>query len=191
MRHPSEAERLVDFINTFDLRRPDRREPPFAPDDALDTPGALDRWLAANGLADGSTADQDDLVLARRLRTALRGLLWPDGVVEPSVDALDAVADELPLVVRIRPGPRSVAVPPGTGSRGALTVLLRDVLLLGASGDLGRLKACAADDCRWAFVDRSRPRVRRWCSSIACGNRDKTRRYRGRRRRTTGAARRD
>jgi predicted RNA-binding Zn ribbon-like protein len=41
-------------------------------------------------------------------------------------------------------------------------------------GTLGRLKLCAAEECRRAFFDRSKPATRRWCMSTLCGNRIKT-----------------
>jgi predicted RNA-binding Zn ribbon-like protein len=43
-----------------------------------------------------------------------------------------------------------------------------------------RLKICAADDCRWAFYDRSRNRGGNWCQMGVCGNRAKNRAYRAR-----------
>ena len=49
-----------------------------------------------------------------------------------------------------------------------------------ASGALDRLKTCAAEECRRAFFDRSKPGSRRWCVSTLCGNRAKTRTYRER-----------
>jgi predicted RNA-binding Zn ribbon-like protein len=49
-------------------------------------------------------------------------------------------------------------------------------------GNLDRLKMCASDECQWVFYDRSKPATRRWCSSTICGNREKTRAYRTRRR---------
>lgn len=190
MRYPAQAERIVDFVNTEDVRRPDRREPPFAPDDALADGVALDRWLAGNGLAIVGHAAPDDLDLARRLRTALRGVLRRDGVVvSADASAVNDVARDLPLVVKVDGSGQPVAEPLSSGARGALTRLLSDLLLLHDAGELDRLKSCAADDCRWAFVDRSRPGSGRWCSSRACGNRDKTRRYRGSRRRVTRATR--
>jgi len=45
------------------------------------------------------------------------------------------------------------------------------------SEDLGKLRMCAADDCAWLFLDRTRNRKRRWCDMKTCGNRDKARRY--------------
>jgi predicted RNA-binding Zn ribbon-like protein len=48
--------------------------------------------------------------------------------------------------------------------------------LLG-SDDVGRLKECAQDDCRWLFLDLSKNRSRRWCSMEQCGNRAKAKRH--------------
>jgi predicted RNA-binding Zn ribbon-like protein len=45
------------------------------------------------------------------------------------------------------------------------------------SGDVGRLRECAAPDCNWLFIDRSRGGRRRWCDMTTCGNRAKARRY--------------
>jgi predicted RNA-binding Zn ribbon-like protein len=41
-----------------------------------------------------------------------------------------------------------------------------------------RLKICANPGCAWVFVDRTKGRVRRWCSDATCGNRDRVRRSR-------------
>lgn len=48
--------------------------------------------------------------------------------------------------------------------------------LLG-SDDLGRLKECAQEDCRWLFLDLSKNRSRRWCTMEQCGNRAKAKRH--------------
>jgi predicted RNA-binding Zn ribbon-like protein len=39
------------------------------------------------------------------------------------------------------------------------------------------VRACAADTCRWLFVDTSRNRTRRWCDMRICGNREKARKF--------------
>jgi predicted RNA-binding Zn ribbon-like protein len=41
-----------------------------------------------------------------------------------------------------------------------------------------RLKICSNTDCAWIFVDRTKGRVKRWCSDATCGNRDRVRRSR-------------
>jgi predicted RNA-binding Zn ribbon-like protein len=47
---------------------------------------------------------------------------------------------------------------------------------------LGRVRACAAEDCGWWFLDDTKNASRRWCDMKICGNRDKVRRFRARNR---------
>jgi predicted RNA-binding Zn ribbon-like protein len=46
------------------------------------------------------------------------------------------------------------------------------------SPELQRVRQCANDPCGWLFIDRSRNRSRRWCSSGDCGNEARVRRFR-------------
>lgn len=39
------------------------------------------------------------------------------------------------------------------------------------------VRACAAERCRWLFVDTSRNHKRRWCDMRICGNREKARKF--------------
>ncbi|MCM2268771.1 MAG: CGNR zinc finger domain-containing protein [Thermoanaerobaculia bacterium] len=55
-----------------------------------------------------------------------------------------------------------------------------------ASDQLDRVRECAAPNCSWLFLDRSRAASRRWCSMESCGNRAKARRHY--RRRAAGAS---
>jgi predicted RNA-binding Zn ribbon-like protein len=50
------------------------------------------------------------------------------------------------------------------------------------SGDLGKVRGCAGDDCGWLFIDTSRNGARQWCDMRDCGNRAKVKRFRERRR---------
>jgi predicted RNA-binding Zn ribbon-like protein len=43
-----------------------------------------------------------------------------------------------------------------------------------------RIKICSNDQCRWAFLDRTKSNNRRWCNDRRCGNRDRVRRARAR-----------
>ena len=65
---------------------------------------------------------------------------------------------------------------------GLVASLLAIIARAQADGTWSRMKACRADDCRWAFYDRSRNRSRTWCSMSECGNRAKARSYRARQR---------
>jgi predicted RNA-binding Zn ribbon-like protein len=58
----------------------------------------------------------------------------------------------------------------------------RSVARLLTSPLLARVHACAAEDCRWWFLDDTKNGSRRWCDMKICGNRDKVRRYRERQR---------
>ena len=72
-------------------------------------------------------------------------------------------------------------MPAGTGVDVALArigSIVREAML---AGTWERLKVCPADDCQWAFYDRSRNRSRTWCQMEDCGNRAKVRAFRERR----------
>jgi predicted RNA-binding Zn ribbon-like protein len=56
---------------------------------------------------------------------------------------------------------------------------------LALSPDLARVRECLGEGCAWLFLDQSRNRSRRWCSSADCGNRARVRRFHERRRGTT------
>ena len=45
-----------------------------------------------------------------------------------------------------------------------------------------RIKICPDPGCRWVFFDLTRGNTRRWCNDRRCGNRDRVRRARARRR---------
>jgi predicted RNA-binding Zn ribbon-like protein len=154
--------------------------------DRLDSPDALRRFLAGQGLLDGSEpVDQDDLIMAVELREALRAMLRVNHGEPLDPGALQVVnraAAGLPLQVAFDGEGRPVLGPGTAGCRGALAALLAGVAQAHAQGTWERLKACSAASCQWAFYDRSKNRSGRWCSMQTCGNRTKTRTYRSRRR---------
>ena len=45
------------------------------------------------------------------------------------------------------------------------------------SEDLWLVRQCAAEDCAWLFLDKTKNHRRRWCDMKGCGNRAKARRY--------------
>jgi len=56
----------------------------------------------------------------------------------------------------------------------ALALAARDLF---ASPEIGRVRTCEAETCRWLFLDTSKSHTRRWCKMKVCGNRMKARRY--------------
>jgi predicted RNA-binding Zn ribbon-like protein len=45
------------------------------------------------------------------------------------------------------------------------------------SENVSRIRSCAAETCRWLFLDTSKNHTRRWCNMKICGNRMKAHRY--------------
>jgi predicted RNA-binding Zn ribbon-like protein len=173
---------LAEFLNTVDERRfGSHAETHDSTRDALQNPTGLRLWLTSRGLlAPHATVSAAELELALELRNGLREQLGPDGQTVRDTRLAD-VARQIPLGVRFDTGePRLVHE--GAPAHRALAALLDGAVIAAARGEWPRLKLCAADDCRWAFYDSSRNRLGRWCSMNVCGNREKTRRYRGRRR---------
>lgn len=180
------------FLNTLDRRTFARHGEHHVVTDELTSPDALARWLQARGLA----APQEglrprDVQAARALRTALRGALADDGDDDGnddgnSDDGTGGTPDRAAVALPARFALRLVPDPSGRLRLGAasgvpgLDVVVEAVAAAVAAGRLGRLKLCAAADCRWAFHDTSRSGGGRWCSMEVCGNRHKTRAYRRR-----------
>jgi predicted RNA-binding Zn ribbon-like protein len=177
---PGELELVRSFVNTWDAE--DRAE-------ALDTPAALASWLAAHGLlAPEGRVGPAALARAIGVREALRAALLANAgrELEPEATAtLESTARRARLSVRFDRDARAAVEPLAGGVDGALGRLLAAVAVAQRDGTWPRLKACRADDCRWAYYDRSRNRSASWCDMAVCGNRSKVRSYRERR--LTGA----
>lgn len=105
-----------------------------------------------------------------------------------SVD-LDTVNDELQ---QARSHERLIRANDGftwewVGPADALDRMLWSIAHSGAeyltAGDLSRLRECGGEECGWLFEDTSKNRSRQWCHMQDCGNLEKVRRFRARRRR--------
>jgi predicted RNA-binding Zn ribbon-like protein len=59
--------------------------------------------------------------------------------------------------------------------------VVRSAADLLTSDKLHEVRACAAEDCRWLFLDISKNHSRRWCDMQTCGNQAKARRHYSRR----------
>jgi predicted RNA-binding Zn ribbon-like protein len=177
---------LYEFANSLDLRRFVQAGVPHTTGDKLATIEQLEEWMRGRGLLDKHTRlSRSDHRRALELREALRQFLSlvPPGRRGSSAAAqLNAAASNFPLVVRVSEAGELQLHPETRGALSGLGRILADLQLAGESGNLDRLKMCASEECRWVFYDRSKPATRRWCSSMLCGNREKIRTYRTRRR---------
>jgi predicted RNA-binding Zn ribbon-like protein len=165
---------VIDFVNTAGFG-PDRED--------LPTPADLLEWLTGHGLQPGSRVTKADWDEARAVREALRDLLSGHNEVATDVESatavLDRAAERAGLAVRFADGGARTE-PSAAGVRGAIGRILAEVSAGMADGTWERMKACRADDCRWAFLDTAKNRSRAWCSMQSCGNRAKVQAYRER-----------
>ena len=146
-----DADLVVAFLNTYDTE---------TGADAIATAAAWTAWAAGQGLQPAGP-----LATALTVRDGLR-----------AVAAGEAAAAE--LTVPVAAG--LVDGRPRTVPHDAVGSILLAAVRLAEAGDWARVKLCAADDCRWAFLDESRNRSRSWCSMEVCGNRAKARSFRSR-----------
>jgi predicted RNA-binding Zn ribbon-like protein len=173
---PHDLDLVVDFVNTRDIDRET---------DELATPAVLAAWLAGRKLLpEGVGLAAADLGQAIELREALRDALLAHNGAGANVEAgpLEQVAERGRLSVRFGVDGTVRLEARAGGFAGALAQLLVPIARAAADGTWERVKACAADDCQWAFYDRSRNRAGRWCDMAVCGNRTKVRAYRSKRR---------
>ena len=165
---------VIDFVNTAELD-PQKEQ--------LASPAALLEWLTQRGLDPGLRVTKPEWEDARAVREAIRDLLSAHNEVDTDVVAATAVLDEAArragLGVRFTDGATHVE-PAVQGVRGAVGRILAEVCAGMADGTWERLKACRAEDCRWAFLDNAKNRSRAWCSMQSCGNRAKVQAYRER-----------
>jgi predicted RNA-binding Zn ribbon-like protein len=157
--------------------------------DALDGADGLTGFVAAQGLQEYGLTTAD-LPALRDLREALRAdCLAHAGCVLPETAArnLDGMLARAPVVLSLlaEDAPRLRPAPGLTGAARFTARIAADIATAAAGGTWQRLKACEADDCQWAFYDRSPAGRGRWCSMQICGSRAKMRAYRDRRRADT------
>jgi predicted RNA-binding Zn ribbon-like protein len=171
---PSELEVVRRLVNTRDVEQGT---------DLLEGLAATNDWLSENGLPGAGDLDQSDLERLSSVREALREMLLANNAGEPApraaVAELNRQSSEAAIGLRFDAnGSQLVTACQGVDS--TIARLLSIVHESMGAGTWERLKVCPADDCLWAFYDRSRNHSRTWCEMEDCGNRAKARAYRER-----------
>jgi predicted RNA-binding Zn ribbon-like protein len=186
-----DAERVLAFINTLSGR------PTAAPVERLDSYESLIAWAREQHVVSGAAADrltaearrhphQAAAVLARAkdFREALNGLAAAiDAERQPNADVLKTIGECLAgAYANARLVPHDGTLQWAASAEDDLDRVLweigRAAGRLVVSPRLARVRACAAGDCGWWFVDETKNRSRRWCDMKICGNREKLRRFR-------------
>ncbi|MFJ5225678.1 CGNR zinc finger domain-containing protein [Streptomyces sp. NPDC088400] len=157
----------------------------------LDGSVPLGRWLIAAGLLpEGTRLAQADARWVRsfaELRAAIERLVRAEiegREASAALERVNALAAGPPLGIRAVRGAdgtlvRALSAEPACEA--LLAAVARDALeLLTDPAARARLRQCEGDNCRRVYVDTSRGRRRRWCSSEVCGNRERVARHRRR-----------
>ncbi|MDR2986464.1 MAG: CGNR zinc finger domain-containing protein [Nocardiopsaceae bacterium] len=181
---PGRLELVRAFVNTLDIE---------AGTDEFSSPHALDSWLRERDLtepaAPASPAAEADLRRAIAMREGFREVLLthvpahdgsPSGPPPSGLAELRAAAEGLVARLTIADDGTVRTTPAGQGAAYGLAELMLIAAEAATSGTWDRLKVCSADDCRWAFYDRSPTRSGCWCSMAVCGSRAKSRAFRRR-----------
>lgn len=164
---PGTMQWAVEFLNTLDLRTHGAARAVLVRDRLGEASSAL-RWLQEHGFAGRGEALTGELPALQTIREELRTALIGTRPLRTTWSAqIEISGRKRPL---IHPASESLAA-----------WVEAHLLEASLSPSALRLRICAADDCRWAFYDRSKNGRARWCSSAGCGNRMKTRAYRQRR----------
>ncbi|WP_316744109.1 ABATE domain-containing protein [Streptomyces sp. MK7] len=163
------------------------------PGERLDSPPALCAWITGSGLVPPGTAlTHTDASWAPRfhglrddvgklVRAHLAGDARPHDLALARLNDLARPAPPAPRAVRDTDGTlvRALAGPPECAA--LLAAVARDALdLLTDPVARAALRQCAGDNCPIVYLDTSRGRRRRWCSSEVCGNRERVARHRRR-----------
>lgn len=149
-------------------------------DELLPDVTALDEFVRSWGWTGERTHDQAELDAVRRLRPRLERL-WEIDEDEAAdlVNTLLRESNALPQLVKhdiwnyhlhATPSDAPLAARMAVEAAMAFTDVIR-------TGQLDRLRLCAADDCESVHVDLSKNRSRRFCST-SCSNRTNVAAYR-------------
>ncbi|MFE1589687.1 CGNR zinc finger domain-containing protein [Streptomyces sp. NPDC059402] len=163
------------------------------PVERLGSLDALRAWITGSGLVPPGTpldhADPSWLTGFRELRSETARLVRTRPVPRPpaydlALARVNELARAAPPAPRAVPGEDGALVRELTGPppcAALLGALARDAVeLLTDPVARASLRQCAGDNCPIVYVDTSRGRRRRWCSSETCGNRERVARHRRR-----------
>jgi predicted RNA-binding Zn ribbon-like protein len=181
---PGALELVQRFVNSVDLE---------SGEDELASPEELRAWLAERDLIGADArVSRADFNRALDVREGLRALLMANNGIaaDPQrVARLDRAAERAGVRVVFDAGADPRLAPEAGGVDGAIGRLLAIVAGAAEQGSWRRLKACPRDVCHWAFFDHSKNRSGRWCQMEVCGNIEKARAFRERKRQAGGAGR--
>jgi predicted RNA-binding Zn ribbon-like protein len=163
------------------------------PEERLDSAEPLRAWIAGSGLVPAGTplapVDSSWLVGFRELRGHIGQLVRAEpsrdsrlfGIALARVNELARAAPPVAQAVWDAGGSLARALDGPPAPAALLAAIARDTVeLLTDPAARASIRQCEGDNCPIVYLDTSRGRRRRWCSSEVCGNRERVARHRRR-----------
>jgi predicted RNA-binding Zn ribbon-like protein len=181
----------LDFANTLDQRLQEHpREVLNSYDDLVawsEAEGALSRKqverlrrLAQENPSDANKTLRSALQLREAIFALFRGVAEERNISSPALDLLNRSLQEAAQHGEIVHTSKQFAWDwenPEEHLDSVQWPIARAAADLLLSDELSYVRECAAEDCAWLFMDKTKNHGRRWCDMKTCGNRDKARRY--------------
>lgn len=157
------------------------------PRDLLPTPAALAEWfgmacLQARGAGPSDRDHRDALLLREAVYRTLRAIIQDEIPDAYDIRRINAAAAYAPAVPQIEIAYCSLRWESAHPARSCLAEIARDAVMIIGNPERNRLKMCSNNGCRMLFVDNSPANRRRWCAMSICGNREKIRAHRQKKR---------
>lgn len=157
------------------------------PRDLLPTPEALNDWFQRAGCSSPdvrpSLQDYEEaLSLREAIYRTVRSLICNETPREEDIACINVNAANALAVPQITTPLCSVQWKSMHPIRACLAAIARDAAMVIGDVERHRLKMCDNQSCQMLFADNSPANRRRWCAMNICGNREKIKMHRQRKR---------
>jgi predicted RNA-binding Zn ribbon-like protein len=174
---PGGLELVRRFINTYDVQRSIEE---------LTSADAVAAWAREQGLLGRKApfpATPEQLARLREIREDLRALARRNNGIlcDCALESLEKASSHSSFSMAFDAAGNTARLrSTASGIDGIIGTILAAMHQAMADKTWSRLKACADDNCAFAYYDHSKNGCSRWCSAETCGNRSKVKRYRER-----------
>lgn len=161
-----------------------------APVERLTGKARLTEWLNRTGVAPGITENavgSEWVTAFKSLREDLHAVVHAHLDNRPCppaalkrVNKIAAAPPPTPRLIRSRSGRMTLGLAHRWNLNELLSAVARDAMEVIGGNAQGNLHECEGQTCDLVYLDTSRSHPRRWCSSAACGNKERVAQYRRR-----------
>ena len=157
------------------------------PRDLLHTPESLVKWFKGAGCNSPAVRPtnpdyEEALLLREAIYRVVRSRILNEKLLVADMDCINTNAAYRLAVPQVEKNTGRLHWESEHPVRACLAEIARDAVILIGDVESHRLKMCDNEGCRMIYFDNSPVNRRRWCAMSICGNREKIRTYRLRKR---------